>query len=32
MHISILSAADAAAYRTLMLEAHEQAPDACRSL
>jgi GNAT superfamily N-acetyltransferase len=31
MHISILSAADAAAYRALMLEAYEQAPDAFTS-
>ncbi len=28
MHISTLTSADAAAYRTLMLEAYEQAPDA----
>lgn len=28
MHISTLTAADAAAYRALMLEAYEQAPDA----
>ncbi len=28
MHIATLTAADASAYRTLMLEAYEQAPDA----
>jgi hypothetical protein len=29
MRVSILSAADVVAYRALMLEAYDQAPDAC---